>query len=144
MNERTSEKFIEISSDRDVVRAREAGTILAAFAGFKEIDRVRFATAISELTHNVIAYAGKGRCRLSWRATDLTQRLEAEVSDDGPGIADINCAMTHGYSTGRSLGVGLPGTQRIVDEFNITSSTHGTTVKIAMLRPITSDVGKRQ
>ena len=101
---------------------------------FRESDCVKFATAISELTHNVVDYARTGTCEIFARSYGATRRLEALVTDGGPGIEDIDAALTHGYTTGRGLGVGLPGTRQLVDEFEITSSPSGTKVKIAIVR----------
>lgn len=131
---KNSAKLIEIASHRDVTLARQAGYALAAEMLFRESDCVKFATAISELTHNVVDYAGTGTCKISVRSYGAVRRLEAFVSDGGPGIDDIDAALTHGHTTGRGLGMGLPGTRRLVDEFEITSSPSGTNVKIAIVR----------
>lgn len=125
---------IDIDSDQAVARARQAGLSIAAKAGFKEADCVKFATAISELARNVVKYAGTGVCEVALRPSAGGRRLEARVIDRGPGIADIPAAMSHGYTTGAGLGVGLPGTRRLVDEFDIKSSPEGTTVSIAIIR----------
>ena len=131
---KNSRKLIEIASHQDVARARQAGYGLAAEILFRESDCVKFATAISELTRNVINYARTGTCEINARSFGATWRLEALVTDGGPGIDNIDVAMTHGYTTGNGLGVGLSGTRELVDEFEISSSPSGTTVKIALVR----------
>jgi serine/threonine-protein kinase RsbT len=118
-----------VASDEDVLRARQLGRKCAEDMGFSRQDQALIATAISELTRNIVKYAGTGRMEVQEVIRGLKRGMLVEVSDDGPGIADIDLAMTDGYSTGRSLGLGLPGTRRMVDEFDIASTPgHGVDV----------------
>lgn len=116
------------------MRARVAARDLARGAGLGVMDQTRFATAVSELGRNAVRYAVGGRCELSDESDPQQVRLQARVSDDGPGIADLALAMTDGYSDGGSLGAGLPGTRRLVDRFDIRSSPGGTCVTVQIVR----------
>ena len=130
-----SETKVDIKSYGDVVAARQAGRELAQALGFGAADQTRLATAISELTTNVIRYAGEGVCTVVDESNERWRRISVLVEDNGPGISDVDEAMTQGFSTGKSLGAGLPGTRRLVDEFTIESEPGRTRVAIAMIRP---------
>ena len=123
---------IELKVETDVVLARQAGRELAREMGFGSADQTRLATAISELARNVIEYAGEGICLISNDSNEHGTRIQVVVEDNGPGIADLEQAMTHGFTTGGGLGVGLPGAKRLVQEFNIESSPGHTRVTIAI------------
>ena len=115
--------------------ARQAGRSTAEKLGFGISDQTRLATAISELARNVIRYAQKGVCVISDLSDESTIRLKVSVEDEGPGISDVKKALTDGFSTGRSLGMGLPGTKRLVHDFDIDSKPGGTKVAVAIARP---------
>jgi serine/threonine-protein kinase RsbT len=120
---------IAIANEADIVTARQRGRELAATLGFSRTDQTMIALAISEIARNIVSYAQRGRVML--RRVDEGNRRGVEVvaEDQGPGIADIELAMRDGYSTARSLGVGLPGTKRVMDEFELVSAPgRGTTV----------------
>lgn len=124
---------LAIANDRDVLRARQLGRMRARDLGFGRADQTRLATAISELTRNILRYAGHGTC--SFRQQDMegsNVRLEVVVEDQGPGILDIDAAMRDGFSTGSGLGAGLPGAKRLVHEFNIESRPGHTRITIAL------------
>ena len=104
---------------------------MAARLGFGRPDQALIATAISELARNIVSYAVRGEIEI----TEITQGrrvgIQVIARDQGPGIADLSAAMTDGFSTGNSLGLGLPGTKRIVDDFDIQSAPgKGVTVRI--------------
>ena len=126
-----SDVVIRIDSDSDVVAARQKGRELAAALGFSSTDQTLVATAISEVARNIVSYAGSGQIELS-RVDDMEHRgLVIVARDQGPGIAEPELAMRDGYSTGNSLGVGLPGARRLVDDFTLESSVGvGTTVTL--------------
>jgi serine/threonine-protein kinase RsbT len=125
----SAERVIAIVSDADIVEARMAARALAAFVGFTEGDLVMIATAVSEVARNIIEYAKPGEVALSVIQNDLRRGLEVVARDQGPGIADISQAMQDGFSTSRSLGLGLPGSRRLMDEFRVQSKVgQGTTV----------------
>ena len=111
---------VEIHSDLDIVTARVAGRELAQEMGFGVIDQARVATAISELARNVVLYAGEGVAVMGEVVGEDGRRgIEVVVEDKGPGIEDVKLALRDGYSTGRGFGMGLPGTRRLMDEFEI-------------------------
>lgn len=111
----------QIVTDNDVIVARQLGRRFAETLGFARPDQALIATAISELARNVVNYTDGGRVEITEVHHGRRTGLQVTVTDRGPGIADIDLAMTDGYSTGKSLGLGLPGTKRMVDEFAITS-----------------------
>lgn len=126
--------MIELRTSEDILLARVAARNLARQAGLSVMDQTRFATAVSELGRNAVCYGLDGHCELSDESDSRHLRLQARVTDRGPGIADIAKAMQDGYSTGGSLGVGLPGTRRLVDLFDLLSSPEGTCVTIQIIR----------
>ena len=110
-----------VKTDGDVVIARQKGRQLASEMGFARPDQALIATAISELTRNIVNYAGMGGIEMGIIHLNGRSGMRVVCTDDGPGIADIESAMIDGFSTGNSLGLGLPGTRRIVDELDIRS-----------------------
>ncbi len=129
-----SEKIVELKVEGDIVVARSAGRGLAREIGFGSADQTRLATAISELTRNVIQYAGSGVCTVIDESADETAGIRVTVEDHGPGIPDVEQAMADGFSTSKGLGAGLPGTRRLVHEFHLESEPGHTKVTIAMAR----------
>jgi serine/threonine-protein kinase RsbT len=119
---------IPILSDLDIVMARVEGRNMARDLGFGVIDQARIATAISELTRNIVLYAGTGAITLRPIETPQRRGLEIVCADTGPGITDVNLVMREGYSSRRGLGMGLPGTRRLMDEFEIRSKSGEGTV----------------
>ncbi|MGB9724130.1 MAG: anti-sigma regulatory factor [Chloroflexia bacterium] len=116
-----SERTLLIRSDLDIVSARVEGRDMAKALGFGTIDQARIATAISELTRNIVLYAGEGTVTLRPIERGNKKGIEVICEDHGPGIEDINLVMQEGYSTSRGLGMGLPGAKRLMDEFEIQS-----------------------
>ncbi len=133
------EKLLRIEDELDVVAAREVGREMARELGFGLVDQTRRATAISELTRNVIQYAGRGACLIRDASDEQHVRIRVVVEDNGPGIPDLHKAMQFGYSTSGGLGAGLPGTKQLVHEFHIISHPGLTRVTIAMIRPRTPE-----
>lgn len=129
------ETRVPINVESDIIGARQAGRDMARQLGFGLADQTRLATAISELARNVIKYAQKGECIVRDESDAKMIRVKVEVVDEGPGISDVKKAMTDGFSTGRSLGMGLPGTKRLVQDFSIDSGAGGTKVAIGLSRP---------
>jgi len=110
-----------ISSDFDIVKARQRGRELAATLGFPPTDLALIATAISELARNIVRYADRGEIILSLVEKGEKRGIVVVARDDGPGIPDIELALQDGFSTSGSLGLGLPGCRRLMDEFDISS-----------------------
>src|SRR3954447_6338679 len=118
---------IAIAADADLIPARAEGRALAERQGFSRTDATLIATAISEVARNIVVHVGRGEIVL--RALDEPSRCGLEVvardggapggapRDDGPGIRDVDAALGHGSSTGRGLGLGLPGARRLMDDF---------------------------
>ena len=122
--------LIEIEYNEDIIRVRASVLGAAREMGFKTVDQVRLVTAASELARNIRLYAGRGRVEIL-RINDNGRRgLQIKFEDNGPGIVDIKLAMTDGYTTSRGLGKGLPGSRRLVDEFEIDSEAGRGTVVI--------------
>ena len=127
---------VPINSDIDIVIARQRGRELATQLGFGSSDLVLIATAISELARNIVLYAQKGEVVLSLIEDGGRKGVAVVAHDEGPGILEIERAMQEGYSTSRSLGLGLPGVKRIMDDFHIVSETgRGTTVTVRRWKP---------
>ncbi|HVR62702.1 MAG TPA: anti-sigma regulatory factor [Polyangia bacterium] len=125
----TQASHLPISSDADIVAARQVGRTLATQAGFTGSDLTLIATAISEIARNIVVYAGHGDMTMELCERDGRRGIVVSARDDGPGIPDVELAMRDGYSTGRSLGLGLPGARRLMDEFEIASAVgKGTTI----------------
>lgn len=102
---------------------------MAKEAGFTGSDLTLIATAISELARNIIVYAERGEVILNLASENGRSGIVVIAQDEGPGIPNIEQAMQDGYSTGQSLGLGLPGARRLMDEFNIDSTVgKGTTI----------------
>jgi serine/threonine-protein kinase RsbT len=121
---------IAIRSDADIVMVRQQARTLAKALGFSSSDLTLIATALSELARNIVDYAQQGEITLSQIRQGTQRGIAIIAHDNGPGIADIERAMQDGYSTGKGLGLGLPGTKRLMDEFEISSCLgQGTTVK---------------
>jgi anti-sigma regulatory factor (Ser/Thr protein kinase) len=99
-------------------RARDMATAL----GFDDIDRTRIEIAVLELTRNILAHAGSGEMVIACVEDGDRRGIAIEARDNGPGIADIALALRDGYSTAQTLGAGLPGVQRLMDDFHIEST----------------------
>lgn len=126
---------VPVNADIDIVTARQKGRELARDLGFTSTDLALIATAISELARNIILYANTGEIVLSVVENGTRRGLKVVARDDGPGIPDIERALEEGFSTSRSLGLGLSGVRRLMDEFDIVSEVgNGTTVTVKKWR----------
>lgn len=124
---------IMIGSEADLLRVRSTLRAEAREAGLSLTAATKLVTAGSELARNIVRYAthGQGTASIERAECDGRQGVRARFADAGPGIANVDRAMGDGFSTGGSLGLGLPGSRRLVDEFSIdTAAGHGTTVVI--------------
>lgn len=125
------QRMIVIWTEADTVSAALAVREMAEDAGMSSGAASALATAVSELTTNVVKYAGRGRLTLRSVKRMGQPGLEAVVRDAGPGIDDLEAAMQEHVSTGGTLGLGLPGTKRLVDEFEVdTGPGRGTRVRV--------------
>lgn len=130
-----NESRIHIEREADIVLARQAGRELAKLLGFTATEQTLIATAISEVARNIVVYAGEGEIVLN--RTEDAGRIGIQVVavDHGPGIENKELAMRDGYSTKNSLGLGLPGARRLMDELNLESEVgRGTTVTMKKWR----------
>jgi serine/threonine-protein kinase RsbT len=122
---------VPIRSAADLVVARQMGRSLAARFGFTGSDLTVIATAISELARNILEYAQTGEILLTPVERGGRSGIAIAARDEGPGIPDLAQALQDGYSTGKGLGLGLPGARRLMDEFEIVSEVgRGTTVTV--------------
>lgn len=115
------ERVVQIATEADILSARQSGRDIAAGLGFSQTDVTLIATAISELARNIVQYAGRGEIVLSVIEERTRAGLCIEARDRGPGIVDVARALEDGYSTGGSLGLGLPGARRLLDELQVES-----------------------
>jgi serine/threonine-protein kinase RsbT len=123
------ERCVAIGHEADIITARQEARELAAEMGFSRSDQTVITTAISELARNIVCYAERGEVVLRTIRQGRKPGILIIARDDGPGIPDIEQAMRDGFSTGKSLGLGLPGARRLMDEFEIVSTVgKGTTI----------------
>lgn len=122
---------MSIHSSADVVIIRQAVRQLAVKLGFGLVDQTKIVTAASELARNTLDYGGGGTVQLEALHEGIRRGLRLTFEDSGPGIPDIELALKDGFTTGGGLGMGLSGTKRLVNEFNIVSRVgEGTIVTI--------------
>ncbi len=112
---------VRLDSLEDIVTARQQARHCAARLGFSKTNLTLIATAISEIARNAVQYGADGEVVVTPITNGTRKGVKIVVSDQGPGIADILSVMQDGYSTSNRLGIGLPGTRRLMDEFEIES-----------------------
>jgi serine/threonine-protein kinase RsbT len=128
----TRTEELAIRSSDDVVVVRQTVRDWAVQLGFRLVDQTKLVTAASELARNTLQYGGGGRARIEAVANGVREGLRITFEDEGPGIPDLERAMQDGYSTGGGLGLGLSGSRRLANEFDIQSTVgKGTRVTIA-------------
>ena len=131
---RDDESRIPIRSDADIVRARQSARELAARLEFSRTELTVIATAVSEIARNIVRFAEDGEIVVEL-LTEPRRGVRITARDTGPGIADVERALTVGYSTYAGLGLGLPGARRLMDEFAVVSELgRGTTVTMTKWR----------
>lgn len=125
---------VPIQSGDDVVRVRQQVRAVAADCGLSLVDQTKLVTAASELARNTLVYGGGGKACVEV-VTSGSGRTGVRVGfvDDGPGIADVELALTDGWSSGSGLGLGLSGARRLVDEFEL-SSKPGAGTSVAVVK----------
>jgi serine/threonine-protein kinase RsbT len=130
----TTNEVIEIRKDADIVTARQAVRQMASALGFARTDATVIATAVSEIARNIVRFAERGEMAIEV-LYETRYGIQITARDVGPGIADVEQAITPGYSTYRGLGLGLPGARRLMDEFSVSSELgRGTTVTMIKWR----------
>ena len=126
---------VPITEDMDLVPARAEGRALALRLGFSRTDATLIATAISEVARNIVVHVGRGELILKPLYEDDRYGLVVIARDAGPGIRDVDAALEHGNVSRGGLGLGLPGTRRLMDEFQLVSEPgNGTTVTMTKWR----------
>jgi serine/threonine-protein kinase RsbT len=127
---------LPIRSDEDVVRLRQSVREQMIACGFSLIDQTKMITAASELARNTLRYGGGGEAHMLKLTNGMRRGVGITFIDHGPGIPDIEQALTDGYTTGGGMGLGLSGAKRLADEFHIESEPgQGTTVRISKWKP---------
>ncbi|MFI6267713.1 anti-sigma regulatory factor [Micromonospora zamorensis] len=120
-----------VRSDEDVVRVRQLVRSVAVAVKLSLVDQTKVVTAASELARNTLVYGGGGSVEVTTVDNGRRKGVRIVFADSGPGIADLNLAMTDGYTSGGGLGLGLSGSRRLVDEFEIeTSPDTGTRITV--------------
>ena len=125
-------RVLPLRADEDVVRMRQAVRECLVSIGFSLIDQTKMITAASELGRNTLRYGGGGEVHVEKVVNGSRRGVTLSFIDQGPGIADVELALTDGYTTGNGMGLGLSGARRLADEFDLsTSPGAGTTVRIS-------------
>jgi serine/threonine-protein kinase RsbT len=112
---------LPLKSDEHIVMVRQTVRKRAIELGFRLVDQTKIVTAASEIARNTIIYGGGGDCTIETLSNEVRRGLKIVFEDKGPGIPDIDQAMKDGFTTGGGLGLGLSGTKRLVNEFDIQS-----------------------
>jgi serine/threonine-protein kinase RsbT len=127
---------VHIREESDVAMARKRARELALEQGFPQSAMEALATAISEIARNIVVHAGTGEVRLASVQEGGRRGIVVEARDQGPGIPDLERALSDGYSTAMSLGLGLSSARRLMDEFEVASVVgKGTTVVMKKWAP---------
>jgi len=129
----SSHGVLPLRNPQDLVTCRQAVRQIAEEAGFRVLGQTMLVTATSELARNTIIHGGGGEAL--WEIVELEGRVGIKLTfnDRGPGIANMELALTHGWTSGGGLGMGLTGAQRLVHEFSITSAV-GQGTRVSILR----------
>jgi serine/threonine-protein kinase RsbT len=116
-----AERLVPIRADVDIVTARQESRRLASTLGFSTGDLTVIAAAVSEVARNILAYAAQGEVDIKVVERNGRRGVLVIARDQGPGIPDVALALQDGFSTSGSLGLGLPGARRLMDEFELSS-----------------------
>jgi serine/threonine-protein kinase RsbT len=118
----SSDGELPLRNEHDIVLSRQAVRKMTQELGFSLVDQTKMVTAASELARNAVIYGGGGTLKWTILSQVAKRGLRLSFEDQGPGIADMDLAMTDGWSSGTGLGLGLTGTRRLVNEFEIQSA----------------------
>src|SRR4051794_14487913 len=122
---------VAVASDQDVVRVRQLVRTVAVAVKLSLVDQTKLVTAASELARNTLVYGGGGTVEVSTVENGRRAGIRIVFTDQGPGIPDLDLALTDGYTTGDGLGLGLSGARRLVDEFDVdTAVGQGTSITV--------------
>ena len=125
---------IPLRNERDVVQARQRAREIAAYLGFDNQEQIRLATAASEMARNAFRYARNGKV-IFHVALEKPQSLEIVISDSGPGISKLDQVMEGRYKSETGMGIGIIGTRRLMDSFNIQTGEQGTRIVMSKAIP---------
>lgn len=128
----TSE-LLQLRASDDIVAVRQEARRRAVSMGFGIVDQTKIVTASSELARNTVDYGGGGTCLIEVVQNERKSGLRLVFEDNGPGIADIEQALTDGFTSGHGMGLGLGGAKRLSHEFEI-DSTPGVGTRVSILR----------
>jgi serine/threonine-protein kinase RsbT len=132
----SAEQVLPVVTPNDIIVVRRAGRELAEKLGFSGTDVTLVATAISEVLRNIVEHAGGGTVTLAIVRERGREGILVIADDGGPGIEDLELAMSDGWSSNGSMGMGLPGARRLVDEFHLRSAPgEGTTIRMVKWAP---------
>lgn len=127
----TKTQMLPLKQETDIVRIRHSVRKAAEEARLGLVSQTKIVTAASEIARNALIYGGGGECHIELCSRDNRTAVHLIISDQGPGIEDIDRALVDGYTSGNGLGLGLSGSRRLVDEFNIQSQPGaGTTIEL--------------
>jgi serine/threonine-protein kinase RsbT len=129
----SSDGELPLTGEHDIVLSRQAVRRMAQQQGFSLVDQTKMVTAASELARNALIYGGGGTLKWAMLSEGAKRGLRLTFEDHGPGIANLELAMTDGWSSGSGLGLGLTGTRRLVNEFEI-ESTVGVGTRVVITR----------
>jgi serine/threonine-protein kinase RsbT len=124
---------LPLANEHDIVRGRQAVRRLAQEQGFSLVDQTKLVTAASELARNTLIYGGGGTLTWEVLADGIKRGVRLTFQDHGPGIPDVELAMTDGWTSGTGLGLGLTGARRLVNEFEL-KSTVGVGTRVMVTR----------
>src|SRR5689334_6266761 len=127
---------VKIRHEQDTVAVRQRARQIAKLLGFDVQDQTRIATAVSEIARNAFRYAAGGKAEFIVEGGDARQMLAVRISDDGPGISDLQCILEGRYRSSTGMGLGIIGARRLMDDFRIESAPGaGTTVLLKKTLP---------
>lgn len=124
---------LPLRSEEDIVASRQKVRALTQQLKFSLVDQTKMITAASELSRNTLVHGGGGGMRWELLDDGLRRGLRLHFEDTGPGIVDVKLAMTDGWTSGGGMGLGLPGSKRLVQEFEIDSAP-GTGTRVSITR----------
>lgn len=124
---------LPLASEQNIVASRQLVRTLCQQLKFSLVDQTKMITAASELSRNTLVHGGGGRMRWEFLENNGKRGLQLHFEDDGPGIADMKLALTDGWTSGGGMGLGLPGSKRLVNDFDI-QSTPGQGTRVSITR----------
>jgi serine/threonine-protein kinase RsbT len=126
-----SQGTLPLRTEEDIVASRQKVRVLAQQLKFSLVDQNKMITAASELSRNTVVHGGGGEMRWELLDDGIRRGLRLHFEDEGPGIPDTRLALTDGWTSGNGMGLGLPGSKRLVHEFDLQSASgRGTRVSI--------------